>query len=306
MLEAGRRAHHPLSVLADAETMGGNTSTPSWVPVWNGQRPGILSPWTPNDPLSASKGLEFYLDTSIPRRITVHGLCVSTVHQICNRLVSDANDMTFNIDWLNQFPTTASCLQVYSRTFCAGRNADGCREYDRNAMALPFVAFAIYGVVPGMQAFLWSNACRNVLPEEDRDPWREEYRNDRLASLIGWNDRWLDARRRFGAAAWLACRQRRLLVSASGHLGLGPGGAAPGDEIWVLAGAATPFILRPFGGGHKMLVGPCYIDDIMEGEAVTAASSGRRHRGPLWSGESEEPPETGTGEDFTVQRVVIE
>ena len=99
---------------------------------------------------------------------------------------------------------------------------------------------------------------------------------------------------------------RRLFLSSSGHLGLGPGDLAPGDEIWVLGGAATPFVLREGIDGAKILVGPCYVDDIMDGEAVASAKLGKRHLGPLWSAEFERESMQSVPESFDVQRVVIQ
>jgi len=41
-----------------------------------------------------------------------------------------------------------------------------------------------------------------------------------------------------------------------------------GDEVWVIAGADVPMVLRQRGGGKWSLVGECYVHGIMKGEAV--------------------------------------
>ncbi|KAK1948740.1 hypothetical protein LY78DRAFT_564238, partial [Colletotrichum sublineola] len=79
------------------------------------------------------------------------------------------------------------------------------------------------------------------------------------------------SRKRFGHIASLVARGRRLFLTAAGHIGLGPGETAAGDSVWILGGCSMPLILRPGNGEHKVLVGPCYVDDIMDGEAVNAA-----------------------------------
>lgn len=40
-----------------------------------------------------------------------------------------------------------------------------------------------------------------------------------------------------------------------------------GDEIWIIYGCSTPFLLRPTEGGYLM-VGECFVDGIMNGEAL--------------------------------------
>lgn len=69
--------------------------------------------------------------------------------------------------------------------------------------------------------------------------------------------------------------QNRILVrSALGYLGLGPADSRPGDQIWLLAGGRTPYILRPLdsssteGKKHFHFVGESYVHGIMFGEAM--------------------------------------
>jgi hypothetical protein len=45
-----------------------------------------------------------------------------------------------------------------------------------------------------------------------------------------------------------------------------------GDEVWVLGGAATPYVLRPIGGGRYRLVGDAYVHGIMHGEVSLMTS----------------------------------
>ena len=41
-----------------------------------------------------------------------------------------------------------------------------------------------------------------------------------------------------------------------------------GDRICVLVGGEVPFVIRPTGRGTYILAGPCYVDGIMDGEAL--------------------------------------
>ncbi|GME54051.1 het domain-containing protein [Neofusicoccum parvum] len=71
----------------------------------------------------------------------------------------------------------------------------------------------------------------------------------------------------FRAGAGLACRGRRLFATDDGHVGIGPGRIKEGDVISIIYGAGWPFVLRPHGNNF-LLVGYCYVDEIMNGEMV--------------------------------------
>ena len=75
--------------------------------------------------------------------------------------------------------------------------------------------------------------------------------------------------------------QNRVLVrSALGYLGLGPADSRQGDQIWLLAGGRTPYILRPLdspstkGNRRFHFVGESYVHGIMFGEAVKGREVG--------------------------------
>ncbi|KAI4260581.1 MAG: hypothetical protein L6R42_003991 [Xanthoria sp. 1 TBL-2021] len=62
---------------------------------------------------------------------------------------------------------------------------------------------------------------------------------------------------------------RVLVTSADGRLGLAPRATKPGDKICVILGCSSPLVLRSDDNGftHKV-VGECYLDGIMTGEAL--------------------------------------
>ena len=74
-----------------------------------------------------------------------------------------------------------------------------------------------------------------------------------------------------------ATTDRRFFITEQGYMGLGPKEMKPGDEIAVLVGGHTPFVLRRAGEkvigsavGIKQcytLVGDCYVHGLMDGEA---------------------------------------
>ncbi|KAH9204636.1 hypothetical protein DL95DRAFT_376840 [Leptodontidium sp. 2 PMI_412] len=65
---------------------------------------------------------------------------------------------------------------------------------------------------------------------------------------------------------------RQLFRTEQAYLGLGPRAAIAGDQIWLIAGARTPFIMRPVSDAQAAvrfrLVGECYVHGVMHGEAV--------------------------------------
>ena len=59
--------------------------------------------------------------------------------------------------------------------------------------------------------------------------------------------------------------ERGLLGIACSHSNI-----EKGDEVWVLLGGNTPFILQPLEMKEYHLQGPCYLDRYMDGQAIYA------------------------------------
>lgn len=69
-------------------------------------------------------------------------------------------------------------------------------------------------------------------------------------------------------AKWSAVR--RFCFTSNGRLGQLAPGSEPGDRICVLGGGEVPFVIRPTSEDAKgmyQLVGECYLDGMMDGEA---------------------------------------
>ncbi|KAF1988906.1 hypothetical protein K402DRAFT_402594 [Aulographum hederae CBS 113979] len=71
----------------------------------------------------------------------------------------------------------------------------------------------------------------------------------------------------------VAC-YRRLFTTAGRSMGLGPASLLPNDQIWILYGGKTPYVLRP-KGNHYRLIGECYLQGMMHGEAMTLQKTHR-------------------------------
>jgi hypothetical protein len=64
-----------------------------------------------------------------------------------------------------------------------------------------------------------------------------------------------------------ACKGQRFFITQGGYFGLCPHETATNDLVVILYGGQSPFILRPTQGGH-VLIGDCYVDGVMFGEAA--------------------------------------
>ncbi|KAF2460689.1 heterokaryon incompatibility protein-domain-containing protein [Lineolata rhizophorae] len=60
----------------------------------------------------------------------------------------------------------------------------------------------------------------------------------------------------------------KFFITVGGRMGRGSMQARPGDEVGLILGAPTPFILRPTENNRYLIVGECYVDGIMDGEAL--------------------------------------
>lgn len=74
---------------------------------------------------------------------------------------------------------------------------------------------------------------------------------------------------------------RSFIVTEEGAVGLAPGITRVGDVVMVIAGANTPFVLRPLPGEMQRfaLVGEAYVHGVMDGEAVVLDDKGE----PRWT-----------------------
>jgi len=85
-----------------------------------------------------------------------------------------------------------------------------------------------------------------------RDEWEQEKYNILLGSYAKW------------------CHQRRFFRSEAGRYGWTVDGSQPGDLVAVFYGCDYPLVLRPVGDGVRSvrIIGDCYIDGLMDGEAL--------------------------------------
>ncbi len=61
---------------------------------------------------------------------------------------------------------------------------------------------------------------------------------------------------------------RHFSATRSDRLGSMPKGAKVGDKICVFYGGSLPYVIRPCGEGRYTLIGDCYVNGLMYGEAM--------------------------------------
>ena len=64
-----------------------------------------------------------------------------------------------------------------------------------------------------------------------------------------------------------SCLNRRMLMTNTNHIDIGPKLTRAGDVVVILYGGDYPVVLRPVGEAYRV-VGECYITGVMNGEAV--------------------------------------
>ncbi|KAF4958303.1 hypothetical protein FGADI_2469 [Fusarium gaditjirri] len=102
--------------------------------------------------------------------------------------------------------------------------------------------------------------------EQDKDPLGGKYKQPSMQRLTPLGRRKL---RNFGKHMRNATQGRKLFMTESGLLGLGPktlGQSSSKDEVWILTGARVPFILHHVEGSKYRVVGEAYVHGLMYGE----------------------------------------
>jgi hypothetical protein len=205
--------------------------------------------------------------------LAVRGLRFSTV-LFCDEIMHnyrDSRDVVIRLLETGSFgPISLETIALFFRTISGGRDGYGGREKQETMLLPQFAGF--------LRSLVHENPSR-----EAHSIFKQLYDSiiETAHEFSKLNDEAENIERaRFISAVGLTCRNRRLFVTTGGHLGLGPWQAQPGDILCVLGGADMPFIIRKEDSRFR-LVGECYVDDIMNGEAVEAAKVGKAHHGPF-------------------------
>ncbi|KAF9776293.1 hypothetical protein IL306_005555 [Fusarium sp. DS 682] len=260
------QSRRPLSFLSDAV---GVAEKPTWSPRWAHKMISMLDPWSLNDDTEAfnpAKGLSFKrFQSAGPDYLKVEGVQLSQVawqsakfgsHGDFNSIVTDLIQILAYCHkgwdiW------NASIIPAVARTLCGERDGYGGRAKDLDHLAKEFSNF--------IKA--WLLCYPNIFPG-----LVQKMKSERVSSG-GYQVTWLDT-------AEPVCLGRCLFYTTSGHIGLGPGNMARDDVICILGGAVMPIVVRPLGD-HFGIIGDCYMNGVMDGEAVVEMTQGKALCGPI-------------------------
>jgi hypothetical protein len=79
----------------------------------------------------------------------------------------------------------------------------------------------------------------------------------------------------FATTVEAAIGHRKFFLSNKGWMGLAPAASARGAIICILLGGASPFMLRTVDDNLYQLVGECYVQGLMDGEAMDDLAKGK-------------------------------
>ena len=227
-----------LTVLRHCEMRANNeTRVPSWVPDWTIPKKCdmIFSP-------RASLGTEVLARYEEQNVLVVSGCLVAT------------------LDAIEQFPPISPFLYstVQMRSII-GNLLQGKRDsYVAGGLRINAVC----------RTLLCNRFAESFLPLATQLPSIQESK-EHVRNLI-------DHRELIEPAAYLdgvmdIATGRAYFQTRSGHIGLGPSSIKAGDQACVILGCHALLILRPNAQEGYMVVGECYIDGFMDGEALLGA-----------------------------------
>ncbi|KAK5330610.1 hypothetical protein LTR70_000440 [Exophiala xenobiotica] len=105
--------------------------------------------------------------------------------------------------------------------------------------------------------------CAGWAPDDSMAPEHPMYKVYKELAVGG------DTRRLFMNVA-----EKKIFVSSLGRIGQGPAMLQLNDEIWVLYGGATCYVLRNNGDGTHEFIGEAYVHGLMQGEAIQMLKDG--------------------------------
>lgn len=220
---------------------------PSWAPDWS--LPWECFPLSLGSNFCASKFRKYKVTGQMnDQKLEIHGRII---------------DRITNLPFPPPFTNNASkrdrlrdrlSLDFYYQHFRSLKNGDWPMTHER--LLHTILADGVYRVQPDCHP-LTSDKIRQLLDMYDRVMSAK-----RLQRLQRQEINFLEL--------FLAPQKGRLLFAAeSGRIGLGSKLAEEGDHIVIVHGSNTPLVLRDAGDDLFRMIGECYFEDAMYGEACT-------------------------------------
>ncbi len=270
---------------------------PSWAPDWRVRKPYMALGGSNRPGFTAGFSLPKHVET-IPRNLTkiiISGVQIDTVAHIRHHVQLDAAHFDLPLRFETHEPTRASIAALSA--FCVShyQNA-GMTEYATGediltAFVRTVLANGVYATFGRLLPVMKESPDRMVLL------WRvfETLKikpDDTIDLALNMNlpnmqtGEQGQSRAQSVRTAYLiiliivtALRNRAVLITLQGYLGVGPALTKVGDSIVIFGGSQTPFVMRKIGssGGDDRvekdfcILGDCYLHGFMYGELLTEA-----------------------------------
>lgn len=228
---------------------------PSWVPVWHASWPDILDIGTGlSNQYAADASEQMCLDLidtpQNPEVLTLRGLKVGTIKHVTNpvQMFHGAGaKLAVPATWRDDVALSQSELCMLMTTEMYGDDRFTIEDADLSAMHRARQFHLNVQSTHVRRGDLYS-----IRSQEPYERTRGDFMKLRNS---------------------MSKMRNRLVFAVLTHagagvrVGLGPANLQRGDIVAVLFGAVTPFVLRPVA--HRWeLIGPCYVQGVMDGEAV--------------------------------------
>lgn len=254
-----------LDVLSHVWDPEENSVHPSWVPNWDkAYRPTLLlhSTGTRTTFQSAGKSRVKMNDSEDPQALRLNGLLIDNIDS-----VSSPADVE---DWNRSYKRWETFTKMDDKPW---RPYVGGGDFF-NAFWRTLVTNKAMG--PG--ALEGGDPTPQQAPEDDRRIF-EHFSGRDIAPQQLLKDRQSVQKptqaevQNFWARLINSIKCRRLFTTTKGHFGTGPDYMKTGDQVCVLLGGATRFIVRPNKDVYR-LIGECYVHGLMYGEALKGIKTG--------------------------------
>lgn len=251
---------HSLDLFESCDLSSRKIEVPSWVPDWSTRsrtrRPGFTI-WSACGWISAQ--VDFMSNNQLRTTGVTQGIIEKTYEtifdEVSNDMVQALRRLRTACGYANTSPDTASNLiSAYCKALTAGEVAEAWLHPHKDYKTLEDCRKVL--------EMVWSSAAsvdelsRQIIPERG------------IPADLSQLTNYLDG--------------RSIFHLSDGNIGLGPIGAQPGDCVCVLLGCRVPVVLRPVSTPMSnqtwQLVGPCYVPDLANGEAIYRGKLSRNYR----------------------------
>lgn len=229
-----------LAVLSDVRGSKQISNIPSWVPDWT-SNPSIQQTIGRRGRLSECRAVDLGASIYISddsRLLSTHGCCIDTISSIGSIMPGEHNDDTY-LEWQSSVRSHSPFSgETYPRAFWRTVTA-------HDPASMMYTEEDLEGFYAASENLKVRN---RIVSANLNEPWEP------IAEMSVINSRSLVFEELMKVSIG-----RRLFITSEGGIGLGPPDMRERDEICLLHGGFTSFILRGVGYKRHHLVGEAYI-----------------------------------------------